>query len=57
MLIQMGAPQWGLEAIRRLIQFTVEALIVTRKENSKWHLEGIYKISSQEKFGFIVEAY
>jgi len=57
MLIQMGAPQWGLEAIRRLIQFTVEALIITRKEKTKWHLEGIYKISSQEKFGFIVEAY
>jgi pilus assembly protein CpaF len=57
MLVQMGAPQWGLDAIRRLIQLTVDVLIVTRKEKAKWHLEGIYKISSQEKFGFIVEAY
>lgn len=57
MLIQMGAPQWNLEAIRRLIQLTVDCVIVTRRENTKWHLEGIYKISSQEKFGFIVEAY
>lgn len=55
MLIQMGAPQWSLDAIRRLIQLTVDAVIVTRRENSKWHLEGIYKISSQEKFGFLIE--
>jgi len=55
MLVQMGAPQWNLDAIRRLIQLTVDRVIVTRKEKTKWHLEGIYKISSQEKFGFIVD--
>lgn len=55
MLVQMGAPQWSLEAIRRLIQLTVDFIIISRKENSKWYLEGIYKISSQEKFGFTIE--
>ncbi len=44
MLIQMGAPQWSLEAIRRLIQLTIDCLIITRREKTKWHLEGIYKI-------------
>jgi pilus assembly protein CpaF len=55
MLIQMGAPQWNLEAIRRLIHLCVDQLIVTRKEKGRWYMDGIYKIASQEKFGFIVE--
>jgi pilus assembly protein CpaF len=55
MLIQMGAPQWSLEAIRRLIHLCVDQLIVTRRDGPNWNLEGIYKIASQEKFGFIVE--
>lgn len=55
MLIQMGAPEWSLEAIRRLIFFCVNYLIVTKKEKDRWFLDGIYKISSQEHFGFTVE--
>lgn len=55
MLIQMGAPEWSLEAIRRLIFFCVDYLVVTRKDGAKWNLAGIYKITSQEHFGFTVE--
>lgn len=55
MLVQMGAPQWNLEAIRRLIHLGIDRLVVTRKEKGRWFLEGVYKIASQEKFGFIVE--
>lgn len=55
MLVQMGAPQWNLEAIRRLIHLGIDRLVVTRKEKGRWFLEGVYQIASQEKFGFIVE--
>lgn len=56
MLIQMGAPQWNLEAIRRLIHLCVDELIVTQKKGSRWFMEGRYKIASLEKFGFLVES-
>lgn len=55
MLVQMGAPQWSLSAIRRLIQLTIDCIVVTKKEKDRWRLEGIYKIASLESFGFSVE--
>ena len=55
MLIQMGAPEWSLDAIRRLIYFCVDGLVITQKEKGRWHLAGVYRISSQEHFGFTVE--
>ncbi len=55
MLVQMGAPQWGLSAIRRLIQLTVDCIVVTQKQKNSWRLQGVYKISSLEEFGFTVE--
>lgn len=55
MLVQMGAPHWSLHTIRNLIQWTIDFVVVVRKESTRWDLEGIYKISSQEQFGFIIE--
>jgi pilus assembly protein CpaF len=51
MLIQMGAPQWSLQSIRRLIGMTVEYILVVEKKNGQRSLEGIYKITSVEETG------
>lgn len=57
MLIQMGAPQWGLTAIRRLIQLSLDYVIVVgRNEESSRKLQGIYQLSSLEEHGFLLEA-
>ncbi|MBY0384737.1 Flp pilus assembly complex ATPase component TadA, partial [bacterium] len=50
MLVQMGAPQWSLSAIRRLIQLTIDCIVVTKKDKDRWRLDGIYKIASLESF-------
>ncbi|AGH94841.1 ATPase, T2SS/T4P/T4SS family [Pseudobdellovibrio exovorus] len=52
MLIQMGAPQWSLSSIRRLIQLCVHSLFVVENQNGKRRLEGQYQISSLEEHGF-----
>jgi len=51
MLIQMGAPQWSLQSIRRLIGLTVEYIFIVEKKNGLRRLEGIYQISSVEETG------
>ena len=51
MLIQMGAPQWSIQSIRRLIGMTVEYILVVEKKNGKRTLEGIYQITSVEETG------
>ena len=56
MLIQMGAPQWNLQAIRRLILMSIDLLIVCHKTSSgKRYLEGIYRLVSAEESGLIIE--
>lgn len=56
MLIQMGAPQWNLLAIRRLIHLSLDYIIVAGREMSgQRRLKGIYKISSLEEHGFLTE--
>lgn len=51
MLVQMGAPQWSLESIRRLIGLTVQNILVVHRKNGVRQLEGIYEISSVEQTG------
>lgn len=51
MLIQMGAPQWSIQSIRRLIGMTVEYILVVEKKNGHRTLEGIYQITSVEETG------
>lgn len=54
MLIQMGAPQWSLQSIRRLIGLTIEYIFVVQKKNGTRQLEGIYQISSVEETGITI---
>lgn len=56
MLIQLGAPQWSLQAVRTLIWLSVQAIVVVgRTRDGKRKLEGIYQISSLEEIGFLIE--
>jgi pilus assembly protein CpaF len=56
MLIQMGAPQWSLQAVRRLIHLSLEFILVVGKaEDGKRKFQGIYKICSLEESGFLIE--
>lgn len=56
MLIQIGAPQWNLQAVRRLIHLSLDYILVVEKTpegNRKF--QGTYKICSLEENGFLVE--
>jgi pilus assembly protein CpaF len=55
MLVQMGAPDWSLDTIRNLIFTSLNAVVVVGMIEGKRFLEGIYKICSLEKFGFLIE--
>ena len=57
MLIQLGAPQWNLQAIRRLIFLSLQFIIVVEKSISgKRRLKGIYKLSSLEESGITLDS-
>jgi pilus assembly protein CpaF len=56
MLVQLGAPQWAQHTVRRLIQLSLHHVIVAQKRpNGERYLDGVYKLSSLEEFGFLVE--
>lgn len=56
MLVQLGAPQWNTHAVRSIIHFSLQAVVVVGKTSSgKRKLEGIHKIASLEDFGFLIE--
>ena len=55
MLVQLGAPQWNVQAIRQLIQLSVDYLVVCGNVDGKRCLEGIYKVAALESFGFLLE--
>lgn len=55
MLIQMGAPQWNLQAIRQLLHLSVEYLVVCANHAGQRRLEGIYRVAALESFGFCLE--
>lgn len=52
MLIQMGAPQWNLNSIRKLILMTLDYIIVLEKNKGLRKIKGVYKINSLEETGF-----
>lgn len=56
MLVQMGAPQWSLQAIRQLLLLSVNALVVCGNKNGHRCLEGIYKVAALESFGLLIES-
>lgn len=56
MLVQLGAPQWNLNAIRRLIFLSLHFIVITEKTSSgARRLKDIYKLTSLEESGFTVE--
>lgn len=56
MLIQMGAPQWSLTAIRRLIHLSLDYVIVTERLSSgQRNFKGAYKLCSLEDHGILIE--
>lgn len=56
MMIQMGAPMWSIDAIRRLIVSSLQAIcIVTRTIDGGRKLGGIFRIVSLESSGIVVE--
>lgn len=65
MLVQLGAPQWNTQAIRQLIQLSVDGLVVCGYDKgqpeagpsatSYRRLQGIYKVAALESFGFLLE--
>lgn len=55
MLVQMGARQWDSQAIRQLIQLSLDGLVVVGNENGQRTLEGIYRLASLESIGFLLD--
>lgn len=55
MLVQMGAPNWSLQAIRHLILFGIRAVVSVKRINGKRELVGIHRLSSLEDSGFCLE--
>lgn len=56
MLIQLGAPDWNLQAIRRLIQLSLKGiLVVGRDDQGQRRLKGCYEIASLEESGFLIQ--
>lgn len=51
MLIQLGAPNWSIEAIRRLIYLSIDKIVVVKKKKGIRKLDSLWKIHSLEKFG------
>ncbi len=56
MLVQLGAPQWNLTAIRRLIHMSLDGILVTGRD-SQGHrkFKGLYAIASLEDSGFTLD--
>jgi pilus assembly protein CpaF len=55
MLVQLGAPQWNIQSVRQLIRMSVHYLVVVQRKANSRLCSGIYRISSLEEFGFLVD--
>lgn len=56
MLVQLGAPQWNLTAIRRLIFLSLHFILITERTSSGARkLKNVYKLVSLEESGFTLE--
>ncbi len=56
MLIQLGAPQWSLQAIRKLVGLSLDGIItVGRSQNGKRKLKSIDQITSVEETGVLLD--
>lgn len=55
MLIQMGAPQWNLQAIRHLIALSFSHIVVIERHQGHRQLKAIEKLVSLESTGFCLD--
>lgn len=55
MLVQLGAPEWDLRSIRRLITLSTDVIIVVEKTSEGRRLKEICEIKSLEESGIILE--
>lgn len=55
MLVQMGAPQWDVQAVRRLIQLSLDWIVVCGFQKNQRHLVEIQKVAGLESFGLLLE--
>lgn len=56
MLVQMGAPQWSLSAIRHLISLSLHYILVLEKKGEQRQLKEIQRIHSVELNGLTTES-
>lgn len=55
MLVQLGAPQWSYQSIRRLISLSLNTILVVEKRNGLRRLKEIAHISSLEEHTITLE--
>lgn len=55
MLIQLGAPQWSVQAIRQLIFLSVNAVVVAKRDDGARKVTGIYQVTGLEPTGLLME--
>jgi Flp pilus assembly CpaF family ATPase len=51
----MGAPNWNLLTIRRLIEQSIDSVIHLKREKEKRYVESITHIVGLEDYGFILD--
>ena len=54
-LIQMGAPQWSLESIRRLIFLSLQNIVIVGKSEQGRSVKAIHRLTSLETSGILTE--
>lgn len=54
-LVQMGAPEWSILTIRKLISCTVQVIVVLGREAGQRKVKGIYETTSLEESGILLE--
>jgi pilus assembly protein CpaF len=56
MLVQLGAPQWNLTTIRRLIGLSLQGIVVVGRDPcGKRRLNGLYEITGVEDTGILLD--
>ena len=55
MLVQLGAPQWNVQAVRQLLQLSLDALVVCGFEGNQRRLLGLFKVAAIESFGLLLD--
>lgn len=56
MLVQLGAPYWNLQAVRKMIQLGLDYIVLVEKDlNGRRKLKGIFKLVALEETGFLIE--